>query len=80
MRAESTHQNARIVRDAVRPEPGTARQRNEFAFRGTRRRRLCEWPKVIHTHEIDVTGAPARSNNNGVDVDCVDNSAPQRDA
>jgi hypothetical protein len=46
------------VRDAVRPEPGTARQRNQFgptAFRGTRQGRPCEWPKVIHTIEIDVT-------------------------
>jgi hypothetical protein len=59
------------VRDAVRPEPGTARQRNECAFRGTRRGRFCKRPKVIHTHEIDAT--VIGSNNNGVDLDCVDN-------
>jgi hypothetical protein len=70
------------VRDAVRPEPGTARQRNRVlaAFRGTRRGRLCERSKVIHTHEIDVTAVRRRSNNNGVDLDCVDNSALERDS
>jgi hypothetical protein len=49
---------ARLVCDAVRPEPGTARQRNGFltAFRGTRPGRFCERPKVIPTHEIDVRG------------------------
>jgi hypothetical protein len=31
------------------------------------------WPKVIHTLEIDVMAAAARSNNNGVDVERVDN-------
>jgi hypothetical protein len=30
------------------------------------------WPEVIHTVEIDVTVVPTRSDNNGVDVDCVD--------
>jgi hypothetical protein len=41
----STHQTARPLRDAVRPEPGTARQRNRFcfatAFCGTRGVRFC---------------------------------------
>jgi hypothetical protein len=44
-----------------------------IAFRGTRRGRFWEGPKVIHTHEIDVMGVPARSNNNGVDLVRVDN-------
>jgi hypothetical protein len=47
----------------------------QTAFRGTRRGRLCEPPKVIHTHEIDVTGLRRRSNNNRVDLDRVDNLA-----
>ncbi len=40
-------------------------------------------PKVIHTHEIDVTAVSARSDNDGVDVDCVDKwlgGAYQRDS
>jgi hypothetical protein len=44
-RTESTHQAARPVRDAARPEPGTARQRNRScfatAFRGTHGVRFC---------------------------------------
>jgi len=54
MRAGLTDETARLARDAVRPEPGTARQRNGFGlttFRGTRWGRLCEWPKVIHARD-----------------------------
>ncbi len=42
-RTGSTHQTARPVRDALRPEPGTARQRSRFCFAttfGTRRVRF----------------------------------------
>jgi hypothetical protein len=52
-RTGSTQQTAWCVRDAVRPESGTARQRNQVptAFRGTRRAKFCERPKVTHVRD-----------------------------
>jgi hypothetical protein len=57
--------------------PSRVRRANETssarpAFRGTRRGRFCERPEVIHTLEIGVTAVRARSNNNPVDLGCVD--------
>src|SRR5919109_625309 len=69
--AESPHPRPGRAGEAVRPEPGTARPTRAVlpyappaAFRGT--------PEFIHTLEIDVIAVPERSNNRGVDLDCVD--------
>jgi hypothetical protein len=69
-RAGLTYEIARLVRlDSARAGYGAPTK----PFRGTRRGRFYEQPKVIHTHEIDVMGLHRRSNNNGVHFDRVDN-------
>jgi hypothetical protein len=57
--------------------PSRGRRANEtssvpIAFRGTCRGRFCGRPKVVHAHEIDLTAVRRRSNNDAVDLDCVD--------
>jgi hypothetical protein len=66
-RAGSPHPRPARAAEAVRPEPGTTRPREQscptsppIAFRGT--------PDFIHTVDIDVATVPGRSNNRDVDL------------